>query len=72
MKKSKGNDNQKAWIVSVDMGYGHQRAAYPLKRFAFKNKIITANTYPGIPSRDRQPSSYPEQQAAGISYPVLL
>ncbi|MFA6410082.1 MAG: hypothetical protein WCW26_00695 [Candidatus Buchananbacteria bacterium] len=43
----------KAWIVSVDMGYGHQRAAYPLKYLAYKNKIVTANSYPGIPSRDR-------------------
>ncbi|MBN2368776.1 hypothetical protein JXC34_07170 [Candidatus Woesearchaeota archaeon] len=33
----------KAWVVSVDMGYGHQRAAYPLKDIAFE-KIITANS----------------------------
>ncbi|MGV8141260.1 MAG: DUF6938 domain-containing protein [Candidatus Woesearchaeota archaeon] len=32
----------KAWILSVDMGYGHQRAAYPLKDIAFE-RIITAN-----------------------------
>lgn len=44
----------KAWIVSVDMGYGHQRAAYPLKNLAYKNEIITANTYRGIPHRDRK------------------
>ena len=36
------------------MGYGHQRAAYPLKCVAYKNKIITANTYPGIPAQDRK------------------
>ncbi len=46
--------NTKAWIISVDMGYGHQRAAYPLKGLAYKNKIITVNTYPGIPSMDRK------------------
>lgn len=44
----------KAWVVAVDMGYGHQRAAYPLKRIAYKHKIITANTYIGIPHRDRK------------------
>jgi hypothetical protein len=32
-----------AWVVTVDMGYGHQRAAYPLKDIAFE-RIITANS----------------------------
>ena len=32
-----------AWVVSVDMGYGHQRAAYPLKDIAYE-RIITANS----------------------------
>lgn len=36
------------------MGYGHQRAAYPLKYLANTNKIITVNTYPGIPQKDRK------------------
>jgi hypothetical protein len=34
---------KKAWIVTVDMGYGHQRAAYPLRKIAFE-KVITANS----------------------------
>ncbi|MFH1408500.1 MAG: hypothetical protein ABIH34_01200 [Nanoarchaeota archaeon] len=34
---------KQAWIISVDMGYGHQRAAYPLKDIAF-DRIITANS----------------------------
>lgn len=34
---------RKAWVISVDMGYGHQRAAYPLSDIAYE-KIITANT----------------------------
>ena len=33
----------KAWVVSVDMGYGHQRAAYPLQDIAYE-RIITANS----------------------------
>lgn len=33
----------KAWVISVDMGYGHQRAAYPLKDIA-NERIITANS----------------------------
>jgi hypothetical protein len=32
-----------AWVVAVDMGYGHQRAAYPFRDIACDG-IITANT----------------------------
>lgn len=35
------------------MGYGHQRAAYPLQHIAHGG-IINANTYPGIPTEDRR------------------
>jgi hypothetical protein len=31
-----------AWVISVDMGYGHQRAAHALKDMAYE-RIITAN-----------------------------
>jgi len=51
-----------AYVVTVDMGYGHQRAAYPLKDIAVcppemdlsETRIITANNYPGIPAADRR------------------
>jgi len=33
---------KKAWVIAVDMGYGHARAAYPLQDIA-KERIITAN-----------------------------
>ena len=45
---------QKAWIVSVDMGYGHQRTAFPLRHLAFEGKVIQANHYSGIPERDKK------------------
>jgi hypothetical protein len=35
------------------MGYGHQRAAYPLARIA-QDGVINANHYPGMPDSDRQ------------------
>jgi len=44
---------KKAWIVDVNMGYGHQRTAYPLKSLAPKREIINANAYKGIPKKDR-------------------
>jgi len=44
--------DNKAWIVAVDMGYGHQRAAYPLRHLSPTGKIITANNYQGIPKND--------------------
>ncbi|MEK7167549.1 MAG: hypothetical protein AAB791_00945, partial [Patescibacteria group bacterium] len=42
----------KAWVVTVDMGYGHQRAAYPLNDLAYGG-VITANNYRGIPEKDK-------------------
>lgn len=46
--------DHKAWVVSADMGYGHQRAAYPLANIAHE-KIITANSDKVIlPSEKRQ------------------
>ncbi len=41
-----------AWVISVAMGYGHQRTAFPLREIT-KERIIKANDYPGIPKRDR-------------------
>ena len=54
-------DQAKAYVLTVDMGYGHQRAVYPLTDMAISppsiasaDPLITANTYPGIPERDRR------------------
>ena len=44
---------KKAYIVTVDMGYGHQRAVYPLADIA-KGGIINANSYAGIPKSDQR------------------
>jgi len=43
----------KAWIVAVDMGYGHQRAAFPLRHLSPTGKVVIANNYEGIPNRDK-------------------
>ena len=43
-----------AWVISVNMGYGHQRTAYPLRDLAFEGKIINANDYVGIAKKDRR------------------
>jgi len=53
---------EKAYIITVDMGYGHQRATYPLKDIATvpdsidleDYKIINCNNYPGIPKKDEK------------------
>lgn len=42
----------KAWVVAVNMGYGHERASYPFISIANEGVII-ANNYPGIPKKDR-------------------
>ena len=45
--------SKKAWVVAVNMGYGHQRTAYPLRGIAFGGKVINANSYQGIPAKDK-------------------
>lgn len=45
--------NSKAWVVAVDMGYGHERAAYALRELAYQGVII-ANRYKGIPRSEAQ------------------
>lgn len=44
----------KAWVVDVNMGYGHQRTAFPLRDLAPEEKVIHANDYQNIPLRDRE------------------
>ena len=45
--------DKKAYVVAVDMGYGHQSAAYPLLDIS-EGGIINANKYAGIPSSDKR------------------
>jgi len=53
-KNDENNKNNKAWVVAVDMGYGHQRTAHPLKDAAFSGRIVNANSYVGIPVKDQR------------------
>lgn len=48
----KRNLKNKAWVIDVSMGYGHQRTAYPLKDIAFGG-ILHADNYKGMPFFDR-------------------
>jgi hypothetical protein len=43
----------KAHVVDVNMGYGHSRAAYPLRGLS-GGEVISANAYPGIPAADKK------------------
>ena len=45
--------SEQAHVVAVDMGYGHERAAYALRDLAPGKKITIANNYPGISKHDR-------------------
>jgi len=45
-------DPKRINLVAADMGYGHQRAAFPLLDLG--REIITINDYPGIPDWERQ------------------
>lgn len=46
--------HEKMHVVAVDMGYGHQRAAYPFLDVSFGNQIINANRYPGISAHEQR------------------
>lgn len=50
---AKTASGRKAWIVDVNMGYGHSRAAHSLKDLC-GCEIISANDYKGIPVEDRK------------------
>jgi hypothetical protein len=43
----------KAWIVSADMGYGHQRAVYPLKEIA-EEGIITVGSSEAVSKSEKK------------------
>lgn len=55
-------EKSKAYLVAVDMGYGHQRALFPLESVAtlpvgwgdLDSSVISANGYPGIPESDKR------------------
>jgi hypothetical protein len=44
---------RKAWVVTADMGYGHERASHALTDVAYGDPIVS-NNYPGIPERDKK------------------
>lgn len=46
-------NKNKMYVVTVDMGYGHQRAAHPLAPSA-QNGIINANHYQGISKKEEK------------------
>jgi hypothetical protein len=57
------DESKKAWVITVNMGYGHQRTAYPLRFLAASSRlikqnpesqnVINANDYFGMPEKDR-------------------
>jgi hypothetical protein len=45
--------DKKAWLISVNMGYGHQRTTFALRHLAPEEKVINANDYEGILLKDK-------------------
>lgn len=43
-----------AHVVAVNMGYGHERAAFALRHLAPGGHVMVANDYEGIPDRERR------------------
>ncbi len=46
--------NKKAWVITADMGYGHQRTSHALRGLSPDGRVISANNYPGIPDKDKE------------------
>jgi len=46
-------ETKKAHVIDVNMGYGHSRAAWPLRDIS-GGEVISANAYPGIPAEDKK------------------
>ncbi len=65
---------QKAWVIAVDMGYGHQRAAYPLRDIAYM-RIINANSDKSFTREERKTWNRFRWLYEGLSrfrsYPVI-
>lgn len=53
MKHSHRGDAPQAWVVDVNMGYGHSRAAHALRDLS-GGIVISANDYKGIPDSDKK------------------
>lgn len=59
--------NDKMYVLSADMGYGHQRAAYPFKDLA-QNGVMVLNNYPGIASWEKATWTNERKEYEFISY----
>lgn len=66
---------KKAWVVAASMGYGHQRATWPLRNIAEKGKVLSADSYPGMPSSDallwKEIRSFYEVISRFTKFPVI-
>lgn len=49
-----GNLQGSFWLISADMGYGHHRAIYPLKKLARRAQILNANDSPHTGLEERK------------------
>ena len=47
------NSINKAWVVAADMGYGHQRAVYPLRDIA-EDGIITVGSFEAVSKAEQK------------------
>ena len=66
---------QNFWLVSADMGYGHQRAIYPLKALARNGNILNANNSPEATTKElrlwnKMQETYEFMSRAG-NFPII-
>jgi len=64
--------SKQAWVVAVDMGYGHQRAAYPLRHLSPTDKVLIAHNYQGIPRKDYRIWNYTQTLYEMVSRTISI
>lgn len=56
-----------AHLITVNMGYGHQRTADNLRFLAHEGEVICANDYPGLTENDRRLWQFSQRSYEAIS-----
>jgi len=67
IEKNKFEEHDKIYVLSADMGYGHQRAAYPFLDIA-EGGVITINDYEGIADWEKEYWRKSAKQYEMLSY----
>lgn len=58
---------RRAWIITASMGYGHQRAAFPLREYA-QERVISVNSDDIISDKEQRIWNHLQRMYEGVSH----